>query len=388
MIDNNLFCHGAVLLANGHVFTAGGDTYADIMRTPAATGLQDGIKWMRDYDPATNTWGKIGDMNMARWYPTIVRLVDGRVLMIGGAVDGTVYAQQYIMEVWLPGRAINDQIPLNVLAETGTALYPQCTLIPHTGNVFMFTYSKWAIIDKVSLKEIEREQEITMGIRGGEFTAGAVLLPMTYSDNYKGEFIMFGGGAQFEQPWTAIDTVARIVLTTDGPKHWTYDTERIPYERVVANVVIQPNGKLLIMNGGRLGKTGAPAIGQPNTKAETMHVFCYDPLKPDGQRWSVMAESPIRRLYHSSGVLVPDGRTLIMGTDEASFLPRDAYEHRVEAFTLPWLLDGTPRPVITDIQSGIIAYNSVFSVSFTGKVTGVAIITPSASTHGVEFLKE
>ena len=78
-----------------------------------------------------------------------------------------------------------------------------------------------------------------------------------------------------------------------------------------------------------------------------LDIFVYDPEAAPGTKFSVLANSDIRRYYHSTTMLVPDGRTLLMGTDEATYTPTTAYEHRVEAFTPPWLLNGTPRPVIT-----------------------------------------
>ena len=76
-------------------------------------------------------------------------------------------------------------------------------------------------------------------------------------------------------------------------------------------------------------------------------IFCYDPEAPPGKKFTVFANTDIQRFYHSTTLLLPDARTIILGTDEGTFTPTTAYEHRVEAFTPPWLLNGTPRPVIT-----------------------------------------
>ena len=76
-------------------------------------------------------------------------------------------------------------------------------------------------------------------------------------------------------------------------------------------------------------------------------VFCYDPEAAPGRKFTVFAKTNIRRMYHSTTLLLPYARTLIMGTDQATYTPATSYEHRIEAFTPPWLLDGTPRPVIT-----------------------------------------
>ena len=84
-------------------------------------------------------------------------------------------------------------------------------------------------------------------------------------------------------------------------------------------------------------------------------IFCYDPEAPPGKKFTVFANTDIQRFYHSSTLLLPDARTIILGTDEATFTPTTAYEHRVEAFTPPWLLNGTPRPVITWYHTEILA---------------------------------
>ena len=126
-------------------------------------------------------------------------------------------------------------------------------------------------------------------------------------------------------------------------------------------------------------------IGLPYMFAEAIDVFCYDPYAAPGTKFRVFTHSTIRRLYHSNSVYVPDGRTLIMGTDQATYEPTTSFEHRVEAFTPPWLIDGKPRPVITYVPQGIIAYGSVFHIGYTGAATNISIMAPGASTHGTEF---
>ena len=137
----------------------------------------------------------------------------------------------------------------------------------------------------------------------------------------------------------------------------------MPYGRIMADAILQPNGKILIINGARVGKTGATAIGTPNQRGAAPDVIMYDPYAPVGQKFKVFAASPIQRLYHSTAVLLPDGRTLVAGTDEATFTPTTCYEHRIEAFTPPWLLnlDINPRPVILAAPQGKIAYNTTSS---------------------------
>jgi galactose oxidase len=56
-------------------------------------------------------------------------------------------------------------------------------------------------------------------------------------------------------------------------------------------------------------------------------------------------------------------------------------------FTPPWLLnlDKVPRPVIKKYPTTLIRYGSTFTVTYTGKVTRVSLMTPCANTHAVDF---
>ena len=91
----------------------------------------------------------------------------------------------------------------------------------------------------------------------------------------------------------------------------------------MGNAVLQPNGKILMLNGARVGQTGATAIGKPRQRGAATDCFVYDPAEVDGNRWKVLASSPIQRLYHSAAILLPDGRTLVGGTDQGKTLFND-----------------------------------------------------------------
>jgi hypothetical protein len=77
----DLFCAGYVVLSDGSFFTAGG-----------GVGLEWGSIRTNIYDPRTNTWTKgpdtrAPDMWRDRWYPTLTRLPDGRILITGGTAQ-------------------------------------------------------------------------------------------------------------------------------------------------------------------------------------------------------------------------------------------------------------------------------------------------------------
>eukprot|EP00602_Paraphysomonas_sp_CaronLab_P001575 CAMPEP_0185030626 /NCGR_PEP_ID=MMETSP1103-20130426/17602_1 /TAXON_ID=36769 /ORGANISM="Paraphysomonas bandaiensis, Strain Caron Lab Isolate" /LENGTH=964 /DNA_ID=CAMNT_0027565827 /DNA_START=408 /DNA_END=3302 /DNA_ORIENTATION=+ len=392
-VDDNIFCHAAVLAEDGRLFTAGGDNGPDMNRD-ASVGLKNGLKNIRYYDHVTNTWTIINTkLQQTRWYPTIVRTTAGTYWIIGGMIDGVSFGAQKNMELFDPTKAATKFVQSRLLRETGTVGYPFAQLIPQTGHVFIFSRSHFAIIDKDTGAELDREQwtpngdNLVHGIRSGDYPGGGCLLPLREDSNgfVKAEQIIFGG-VESVQNETALRDVARLVLTDPiGQKKWTYDNGWMPYGRVVSDCVLYPSGHLLLFNGGRKGRTGG-SIGFPLLHGAANDVFAYNPDAPDGQRFSVLASTPFQRFYHSNTMLIPDGRVLVLGTDQATFFKDEtAYSHVVEAFTPPWLLDGTERPEIQSVPTGVIAYGSVFTVEFTGPVTKVSILTPQASTHGTEM---
>jgi N-acetylneuraminic acid mutarotase len=73
--------HSATLLADGRVLVAGGEA-------PRTAGVAGTLRSAEIYDPATGTWSTTGAMTDARWGHQAVALADGRVLVIGGIVNG------------------------------------------------------------------------------------------------------------------------------------------------------------------------------------------------------------------------------------------------------------------------------------------------------------
>lgn len=71
-----------VQLPDGRVFVGGGETETNPPPVPNSLGI---VKWTDLYDPATNSWRRMADMNWFREYHAVTLLVsDGRVLTTGG----------------------------------------------------------------------------------------------------------------------------------------------------------------------------------------------------------------------------------------------------------------------------------------------------------------
>ena len=282
-VDDNIFCHGSILAEDGTLFSAGGDG----LTAPAGfvngfeDGLFEGLNKMRWFDYRTEKWTYGKSMQATRSQATIVRLVNGSYVIIGGLTSGTTSQPQGSIEFYNPNlpNANTTLLFSEVLDFTGTSGYPKCYLIPGSGDIYIFAYNTFEVVSHITGLLVEREiwstpdngvtwvPYVAEGIRSGNYIAGNCLLPLWASRGYMAEIALFGGGNDnFDVNQTARNDVARMVITAPAPKRWTYDTDRMPYGRVVSDCTLQPNGKMLLTNGARLGFTGG-IVGVPNMAA-------------------------------------------------------------------------------------------------------------------------
>jgi hypothetical protein len=84
--------------------------------------------------------------------------------------------------------------------------------------------------------------------------------------------------------------------------------EDMPIARVMGDMLLLPNGDIIIINGA-----GRGTAGWENSQDPVRSPVIYCPSAASDQRFSVMSASPKPRLYHSSAVLLPDGRVLVGG---------------------------------------------------------------------------
>ena len=91
-------------------------------------------------------------------------------------------------------------------------------------------------------------------------------------------------------------------------------------------MVSLPDGTMLIVNGALQGYGGFGLANNPNFNA-----VLFDPTQPIGQRFSILNNTIVARMYHSEATLLPDGRVLISGSDPQS--PDYPEEFRIEVIS-------------------------------------------------------
>jgi hypothetical protein len=85
--DGALFCADVAMLADGRIMAVGGTAYySEPGNSAVGYGLTEleGLKNSRAYNPNTNTWGQLADMNFGRWYPALVTLPDSKMFVASG----------------------------------------------------------------------------------------------------------------------------------------------------------------------------------------------------------------------------------------------------------------------------------------------------------------
>lgn len=126
----------------------------------------------------------------------------------------------------------------------------------------------------------------------------------------------------------------------------------------MADAVLTPDGKVIIVNGAGSGIAGctkfffrclinlsiAPLLrflhvdgtvqnrtGQSNAANPIYHADVYDPLGIPGQRFLTnMPVSSIERLYHSSATLLPDATIMISGSNPNNGFTTKVYATRFD----------------------------------------------------------
>lgn len=354
-VPEDMFCSGHVTLADGRVLIAGGT--AEFPGTGDAINFE-GAKFTYVFDPATMGFTKISDMADAHWYPTLTKLANGDIWSAGGLnadSDGTVATEMfsYSQFRWLG---------LNEVPQTWTywGTYPHMYLMadgrmfysgghtfgnqrPGTG-ASIYNWQTAQVGDVPGLREPNLRDQ-----------AGSVLLPP--AQNQK---VMIVGGGNTEQYADGTDLVDIINLNAASPTYTPAPS--VPGGgRTYINLMTLPD-RTVLATGGAHGNRGAEVISSST----------YDPV---ANQWIDTADDPIGRGYHSSAILLPDGRVAVLGSNPLD----NSFELRISVYSPPYLFKGT-RPTVT-VPTGSVTYGEQLNLTVGGTVVAASLTAPSSATH-------
>ena len=330
----NIFCSGHSLLQDGRLFVAGGH----------AGNVDDGLISSTVYDPSLNTWTQMSNMNAPRWYPTNTTLPNGDVLVVSGFTTTNNF--NTLPQIWHP--ATNTWLNLTS-AQLMQPLYPMMFVAPN-GKVF-----------NAGPSQITRFLD-TSGT-GTWTTVGNLNYNGTrdYGSSviFDGKVLIAGGDGSTTGP--ATNTAEILDLTATNPT-WQ-STSSMSFARRQFNLTLLPDGKLLATGG-------SGGFGFDN---QNLPVYAAEMWDPATGNWTTMDSITVYRGYHSTALLLPDGRVLSAGGEQTGA--------SAEIYSPPYLFKGA-RPTITSGPSSV-KYGQVFLVATpdAANISQVTWIRLSDVTH-------
>ena len=340
------------------------------------------------------------DVNMlklqaGRWYPSVMVMANGSVMVIGGETGSNAAAVPSIEILPYTGTA---PLYMDWLDRTDpNNLYPFVAVLP-SGGIFVAYWNEARILDENTFATVKTlpnapgaPNDPTAG-RTYPLEGAAVLLPQRYPFTDPLGVLMCGGSTIGVS--NALDNCVSTYPDAPNP---TWELERMPSFRVMSIMAPLPDGTYFLGGGAHHGVAGFGLANNPNLNA-----LLYDPTKPLGSRFTVGANTTIARMYHSEAITLLDGRVLISGSN-----PEDGVnpeEYRVEVFIPPYLLSGLPRPTFTLTESnrqwswgqtkipftlGAAARNGAITATLLGAVSsthgnsmGARVLMPQVSCAG------
>jgi Domain of unknown function (DUF1929)/Carbohydrate binding module (family 6) len=358
----NMFCAGHSLLPDGKLLVVGG--HIENLKGFAHTNI---------FDFNNSTWTPGPNTNRGRWYPTTAVLGNGDVLIANGfneVGDGNGNGiDNPIPQVW---QTASSTLRTLSTANLGGPYYP---MLYQLADGRVFNAGPQPIMQ--SLNPNGTGQWTQLQSRDSSFRAyGSSVM-------FKPGQILITGG--YDNPPTSsasiIDTTtATPTVTTPSPMN---------VARRQHNMTLLPNGEIIV-TGGTSGS---------GFNDNTNPVYYAESWNPDSKTFKKLSSMAVRRLYHSTALLLPDGRILSAGGGGACNKnePQDILIYGpcshpdAEIYTPAYLFnpagDGTTlaiRPVITAAPTSI-TYGSQFSFSTNSDIAKATLIKLSSVTHSQNF---
>ena len=333
----NIFCSGLGHLIDGRMFIAGGNRDQQL----------NGIVQTHLFDPATNLWSLGPNMAAGRWYPTVTPLNNGEMLITSGRVDTP--------EV----RTLAGGLRSLSTASLSLPLYPWLDVAP-SGQAFFSGPNQ-------TLRALDATGTGTWQTFGQRDTINRDYGGHAIFDI--GKMLVAGGGPS---------TTDSRVVDFNGPTPQVSPTAPMAFGRRQHNLTVLADGSVLATGGN---SSGASLVDL------NAGVYPAEQWNPATGQWRTLAAMQVTRQYHSTALLLPDGRVLSSGggicgiCDDVGYLAKNA-----EIFSPPYLFqsDGTlaPRPAI-DAAPATTTYGATMAIA-TGDPTTirkVALIRLGAVTH-------
>ncbi|MCW7539642.1 discoidin domain-containing protein [Aquabacterium sp. A7-Y] len=352
------FCSASVMGPDGLLMIVGGNTF-----------------WKTSqWDPGRSLLlARASQMHQPRWYSSLVRLPDNRVVVVGGnsndktasAIYATTPEVFSAAEGW---RQLSNASSDEAFGATEKRWwYPRAYLAPDGRIVGISNNLIWRL-DAAGAGRLEvlGRSGHRVGISGTTvmYRPGKVLL-------------VAGGETVFD---TEPASRKAAVLDIGAERPVAVPVAELAYARNYANSLMLPDGRVLVTGGTTHGN----ALGKAVLPAEV-----WD---PQADRWTPWASASAERLYHSTSLLLPSGAVL----NTAGGSPGPVFSDTAQVFFPPYFFrkrrDGqvvwADRPAVQRMERGHPYFShgedarTTVRLADRRRIASVALISLAAVTHG------
>ncbi len=343
-----LFCSGHATDADGNLIVMGG-------HEPDSSG----IKNVYSFNPTTKTWTRKADMQYPRWYPSVTQMPDNRMITFSGqSVQGTFVNTP---EIFNTKTNINSLVPIST-PQLREIQYPQTSVLP-SGKILAISTEQGGVM--------------TYSPSNNAWTnTGTTQVPYgVWTSFAPGKYLITGGGEDFNSynvgnPGTSQKKSRILDMTNDTPV-WS-DAGTMNQGRSFHNVTMLPTGKALAIGG-------APQV----TDFAEVGTVTAEQWDPATKTWAAMANPAKPRMYHSTSLLLPDGRVLSAGGGRLQNIPPDQLNAQI--YSPSYLFQGA-RPTITS-NPNVISHNSTmdFVSPEAADIAKVSFVSLGSVTHTTDW---
>ena len=370
----NLWCAGQSLLADGRLLVTGGN-----LAYKNATSDWKGLDRTYTFDPWTEEWTEQPRMARGRWYPTQTLLPDGRTMIVAGRDEtgDPSDAMNSDIELFSPPATHDGQGSVTKVGEYGASLpgspyrpdyYPHWFVMPN-GNLLNAGPTRdesWSLtLTGNALSSADRPPWAR-----NRFYATGVLLPAGPAGSTRvakiGGFGSYGAGGGEASPSTEVfDEAAPAGAPVPGPT--------LAQARAHHNTVLLPDGSMVSVGGGYGYRNNDLRLSGP----EHLPIEIWNPAD---NTWRLGPAQVFKRAYHSTAVLLPDGRVVSAGDDRDPAKDPGRRTDIAEVYEPAYLFAPGPRPEITAAPAGV-SWNQPFAVTTATPIARAVLMAPGATTH-------
>ncbi|MFG2350290.1 glyoxal oxidase [Streptomyces phaeochromogenes] len=390
---SDVFCSAHAFAPDGRLLVAGGtEKWREDAAVPHGAHFS-GLSQSWTFNPLTKDgryWRQTENMlGGGRWYPMLLTRPNGDILALSGHPEeaDTVRHHNNTMESWRSGdwERHGETSAIDTSFEAPSYLYPRLFSGPR-GEVFSAT--PIAAEDGVP-PHVPRRSASWSGTgldwtrnglppSGGwgaydDFYTPATLLPLLEEDRFRFQ-VLRAGNAGTDSGWVIdLGTPTNPVDAPTWQRLGNRSAQADGRARFNSNLVLLPSGEVFLCGGVTDTEDDDSAVKAPELLVRT----------PDGWKWdpSPFREARFARNYHSTALLMPDGRVFTGGGNiNSQSGGEDRRRLELEIYE-PWYVC-RQRPRILNAPKSISPGSNLrVDVRGPGPITRLALVRCGSATH-------